>query len=187
MTPAPVIALFGISGVGKTHLARRIVRARPDLLRLSASALLKSTFHTTGEKLRTAPSSDVVNNQSALASALAAAREGCWQRPVLLEAHAVIDNDCELIDVPLRVMEAIGVAGILSLAAPSAEIETRRRRDRRTRPARSAAELERQQQRSLAVSRRFAQKLGVPFEVVEPRDLDVSLRLIDTVCGAIQN
>lgn len=176
--------MFGISGVGKSHLARRIVQARPGLLRLSASGLLKSKLRTTGEKLRTAQVRDVVSNQFALVGALSAARDGRWQIPVLLEAHAVIDNDHELIDVPLEVIKAIGVAGILSLSAPPAKIEMYRGRDRRKRPARTVEELEHQQKRSLAVSQHYASVLGVPFKEVEAGDLKAALDLIDLVCAA---
>lgn len=181
MTAAPLIALLGISGVGKSHLARLLLRTRPDLLRLSASSLLKSRLHTTGERLRTASGPAVASNQFALVDALAAAREGAWDRPVILEAHAVIDNDRELVDVPLQVMEAMGVSGILSLVAQPDTILARRAHDHRLRPERTALELTAQQERSRSMARHYAVGLNVPIAEVDSADVASSLQFVDHV------
>jgi adenylate kinase len=179
---APLILVFGISGSGKSHLAKKIARARPAILRLTASSLLKSWFHTTGERLRTANRDTVVANQSALRDALANARKDNWDRPVALEAHAVIDNDEGIVDVPIDTFKGLGVSYVLFVSAPVDVIAERRKKDRRHRPERRTHELDKQQIRSLSVSRLIAEELSVPFAVIESVDFAKALRVIDSVC-----
>ena len=181
MNEGPVIALLGISGSGKSTLARAIARARPEILRLTASQLLKSSLRTTGERLRTAEANTILDNQLRLVGALSEARQGQQQRPVLLEAHAFIDNDRELIDVPASVMSGLGVAAILAIEASASEILRRRHADVRKRPDRSVEELARQQIHSREVERRFAEQLGVPLRTVASEDCEGALAFIDAV------
>lgn len=181
MTSAPVIGLFGISGSGKTHLARSIVKIRPEMLRISASTLLKSAHRSTGEILRTADAERVVDNQNALPRALRKWRDTHERRPILLEAHALIDNDRELVEVPFEVLRTIGLAAILSIEADPAEIAARRRQDDRERPVRTIDELQRQQTRSLELTRSLSQRLDIPFQRMSSRDLSAAVRFIDHV------
>lgn len=182
MTSAPVIGLFGISGSGKTHLARRIVEMRPDILRVSASTLLKSAHRTTGERLRTADAERVIDNQNALASALREWRHAHEHHPVLLEAHALIDNDRELVEVPVEAIRGLDLAAILSIEADPVEIVERRRTDDRYRPVRTVDELERQQARSLELAHSLSKQLGIPFQRTRSHDLAAALRFVDRVC-----
>jgi adenylate kinase len=178
----PVIGLFGISGSGKTHLARRIVEMRPEMLRVSASMLLKSAHRTTGERLRTANAERVVDNQKALASAFREWRDAHEPHPVLLEAHALIDNDRELVEVPFETIRAIDLAAILSIEADPVEIAERRRRDDRNRPVRTIDELGRQQARSLELTSSLSKRLGIPFQSTNSHDLAAAVRIVDLVC-----
>lgn len=182
MTTAPLILIFGISGSGKSHLAKKLTRARPAILRLTASSLLKSWFHTTGERLRTAQQDTVVANQSALRDALANARKDDWERPVILEAHAVIDNDEGLVDVPFDTFRGLGVSYVLSVLAPVDVIAERRKKDQRHRPERGPGELNDQQIRSLSASRLIAEELNVPFAVINSDDFATALSVVDGVC-----
>ena len=179
---APAIGLFGISGSGKTHLAKRIVDIRPEFLRVSASTLLKSAHHTTGERLRTADAGRVADNQNALASAFRKWRRARESYPVLLEAHALIDNDRELVEVPFEAIRAINLAAILSIEADPVEIAERRRRDSRKRPVRTIDELGRQQARSLELTRSMSKRLNIPFHRVRSHDLAAAVRFVDQAC-----
>lgn len=183
MTAGPLILILGISGSGKSHLAKKIARARPAILRLTASSLLKSWFHTTGERLRTAHRDTVVANQSALRDALANARKGDWDRPIILEAHAVIDNDEGLVDVPFDTFSGLGVSFVLSVRAPVDVIAERRKKDQRHRPGRGTSELNDQQTRSLSASRLIAEELDVPFAVINSDDFATGLSIVDGACG----
>ncbi|MCW2339161.1 adenylate kinase [Sphingobium sp. B2D3A] len=181
MTKGPVIAILGLSGSGKSYLGRSIVRARPEYLRLSAGGLLRRSFHTTGEKLRTAEGGDVRENQTELVGALAEARVGQWERPVLLEAHSFIDNDRELVDVPVEVMASLELAGIILVDVPAEQIATRRNTDKRKRPQRSLAELKRQCVRSKSLANGYASDLGIPLVAVNSGEKERALAFLDAL------
>lgn len=184
MSVGPTIALLGVSGAGKSRLASRIVSARPDFLKLSAGKLLREALHTTGKALRTAPSSDVLRNQERLVQVLRATRSGRVERPVLLEAHAFIDNDHELVDVPVAVMRAMDVSGLLVLVVPPETIRGRRAADAdRRRPDRTAVELARQQDHMLALARGYSRELPARMLVLDSGDVASALRFIDEICA----
>jgi adenylate kinase len=172
--------MLGLSGSGKTRLAARIVAARPDFLKLSAGRLLREALHTTGRALRTAPSEEVLENQRRLVQVLQHARAGREGQPVLLEAHAFVDNDRELIDVPVDVMRAMDVSGLLVLVASPEIIHNRRVTDlRRRRPHRTVDDLSRQQEHMLELARKYASGLPAEIAVVESGDLPAALRFLD--------
>lgn len=183
MIKGPVIAILGLSGSGKSYLGRSIVRARPEYLRLSAGGLLRRSFHTTGEKLRTAEGDDVRENQTELAEALAEARAGQWERPILLEAHSFIDNDRELVDVPVEVMASLELAGIVLVDVPAEQIAARRTTDKRKRPQRSLAELKRQCARSKSLANGYASDLDIPLIAVNSGEKERVLTFLDTLEG----
>lgn len=184
MTPAPVILLLGVSGVGKSRLARRIAQARPDILRLTAGGLLRANLHTTGEKLRTAPSENVRRNQQALGEALQAERAGQWERPVLLEGHGFIDNDRELVDVPTQVMRGLAPSAIILLDAEAFEVVQRREHDTRKRPARTVAEIGQHLQHARDLAHQYATELGVPICVITSADAASAIVFFDKIVAA---
>lgn len=165
-----VVGLFGISGVGKTWLAARIVEAMPEVMHLQASALLRHAHGVDGEALRTAARDDLHSNQSVLASAVAAARLGREGRPVLIDAHSVIDNDAELVEVPFEAIAPVGIAHYLFLAADPKVIALRRSWSDRSRPERAATVLATHQRRALAVCRAYASRTGRPFTLLDSPD-----------------
>lgn len=179
MIKGPVIAILGLSGSGKSYLGRSIVRARPQYLRLSAGGLLRRSFHTTGEKLRTAAGDDVRENQMELSRALVEARAGQWERPVLLEAHSFIDNDRELVDVPVEIMASLELAGIILIDVPAEQIAARRSADTRKRPQRSLAELKRQCARSKSLANGYASDLSIPLIAVNSSEKERVLTFLD--------
>lgn len=181
MNTAPVIAILGLSGSGKSYLARIIARSRPDMLRIQAGALLRRTFHTTGEKLRTAQSDDVRENQFELANALLNERDGQFGRPVLLEAHAFIDNDRELVDVPMAVMASLDLAGIILVDAPATTVLKRRTVDTRVRPRRSLVKLRQQRRRLRELAELYASTLDIPLIRIDSGDRENALVFVDTI------
>lgn len=181
MRLGPLIVLLGISGVGKSYLARRIFLRRPNILCLSAGALLKDALAEDPEQLRTANRDVVLKNQMILADAVRTARNHRWKQTVLLEAHSVIDNDQELIEVPIDAMRAIQVAGIILIEEPASDILRRRDADMRSRPARGLRELEDQQQLSNAVTYQYADALSAPIQKVSSGDSETALKFIHTI------
>lgn len=178
MRPGPLIVLLGISGVGKSFLARRMSEFRPDLLCLSAGTLLKEALRVDPEKLRTANRDVILANQALLSEAVRRARSGRWQQTVLLEAHSVIDNDKDLIDVPVEIIQALEIAGIILIEEYAAHIRRRRKADLRTRPDRKLYELDEQQRQSSEVAVRYATILSVPILRLSSEDYNSALNFV---------
>lgn len=177
----PIIILLGVSGVGKSRLANKIGALRPDTLLLSAGGLLRKYLRTTGEKLRTAEKRDVQENQLALAEALTNERRGQEDRLVLLEAHSFIDNDQELVDVPVKIIESLKPAGIILMSTTGERLAQQREMDERERPKRTPRELGRQLDHSRNLAVHYSETLRIPMIQIEGGDYETALAFIDSL------
>ncbi|WP_068094076.1 AAA family ATPase [Novosphingobium rosa] len=176
-----VVILLGVSGVGKSRLASEIGALRPDILRLSAGGLLRKHLRTTSEKLRTADRRDVQENQFALAEALADERRGQEDRLVLLEAHSFIDNDQELVDVPVEIIGSLKPSGIILISTTAERLARQREMDERERPKRTVHELRRHLDHSRDLARRYSALLGIPMIQIEDGKCKAALEFIDSL------
>ena len=175
--------MLGVSGVGKSHMARWIEQKMPGLLRLTASGLLRRSLRASGERLRKSPREIIEENQFRLASAIETERSRQADRPVLLEAHTFIDNDQELIEIPVDVLRKIGPSGILFLHAPPGDLFRRRNRDKRSRPLRSVDELEIQQNYALKLSKKYSSELGIPLRIINSDQKNEALDFLNNIMG----
>lgn len=141
MARAPLILVFGVSGVGKTTACLTYTNAHPDYLYSRASAILEKAHGRPIEALRTATATSVIANQAVLPSAVAALREADSNRTILLDSHAVIDNDAVMVEVPLDIIGALEPDGFILLEADPATIRQRRDGALRVRPSRSVAQI----------------------------------------------
>lgn len=141
MEPGRTILIFGVSGVGKTSSCEDFVSRRPEWLYLRASSLLASATGETPETLRTETAWSIKSNQGLLGDALRAARTGREDRSVLLDAHAVIDNDNGLVEVPVEAVANLGADAIILLEASAEELAIRRLKSLRPRPVRTIEQL----------------------------------------------
>ncbi|WP_147020089.1 ATP-binding protein [Methylorubrum extorquens] len=178
MRSGPLVVLLGISGVGKSFLTQRISERRPDLLYLSAGNLLREALKVDPEQLRTSKRNVILANQLMLSEAVRRARSGRWQKTVLLEAHSIIDNDRELIEVPLNTISNLEVAGIVLVEDHASQIKRRRETDTRSRPHRGLRELKDQQQQSSDAATRYAIALNAPIQKVSSGDAATTLDFI---------
>lgn len=138
------ILVFGVSGVGKSRACSDYVDRNPDWLHLRAGELLSRLTGESPENLRTALDEEVVANQGLLSSAVTRARAGRKHRPVLVDCHAVIDNDDDLVVVPAGTVAALAPNGIILLEHDAAEVAMRRIVDLRVRPSREPAAIARE-------------------------------------------
>jgi adenylate kinase len=169
------VGLFGISGVGKSHLGRRIVAARPDVLHLVASTLLKDAHQVTGEALRTASADAVTRNQSVLADLINQVAAHRPHAAIVLDAHSVIDNDAGLVPVPYEAIEPIGLSAFLFLRDNPAAIVERRKDPSRRRPDRSVTELAAQQELAQKLCADYARLSGGQFAVLDGAEEEEAL------------
>lgn len=178
-----VIALVGISGVGKSTLLHAL-STTTEFQHLQASGLIRearataTTGHVTGDSLRLA---DIDENQRLLVEGFKGARHGA-ARLIVLDGHTVIDAPAGLQLIAPEVFAAIGVTQFVFLADLPTEIHRRRASDTsKSRPARTAAELEQHQNSALQQTLKVSLRMSVPVVVVMPTHIDFVCELFASV------
>ncbi|MCT8970708.1 ATP-binding protein [Microbaculum marinisediminis] len=185
---AKVIALTGISGVGKSTLVRTLAASIP-LEHLQASALIAEGRNVTGiaitqDQLRLI---DIDENQRFLVEGFKRKTKSS-SGLVILDGHTVIEKDNELILVRPAVFQAICISGMVFLADnPSAIAERRRCDESRKRPLESIEEIRRiqeiAQEHAIAICRFLSIELYVyrPDEIAAITAIIQRLRLAGNI------
>lgn len=168
MSKANVIALVGLSGVGKSSVLANLA-GQVRFLHLRASDLIKSEKAIGSVS---APSSDelrlgtVLDNQNLPIRAFQRTTFGV-DVPIVLDGHILVDSEHEIIEIPVSVFRAIGATHIVFLQDTPEEIVRRRRLDaNRFRPVRSADELLDQQSRAIVLAARSACGMNIPISII---------------------
>ena len=182
-----VVAMFGLSGVGKGWVAQEVCDRLPQVLHLEASALMQKALQTSSETLRTAPADTMGLNQLSLVAAFQAAREAEPERPILFDGHSIIDNDKSLIEIPVSVIAALAPDHIVFVMDEPDVIACRRSNDHRTRPLRTLSELSDHQTRARAVAVDYAVSQKVPFVEIRAGDWMSLKQLFDGADAAPQS
>lgn len=159
----PCILVFGLSGVGKTTACMDFARRHPNWQYLRASALLSDATGEDPETLRIAEKSTIRKNQSLLAGALEKARIRQDWAPVLVDAHAVIDNDSDLVVVPLEVVASMHPTGLILLELTANSLAERRRSGGKQRPVRAIDALAGQARIEAEAVSGYAKTLDIPL------------------------
>jgi adenylate kinase len=177
-----IIAVFGISGVGKSYMINGFIQSN-SFAHAQASELLRKAKEELGsrvsaEDLRQGP---VLDNQALLIDAFSKLRS-VEARDMIFDGHTIIDAGNQLIEIPFHVIQAIGPAAIIHLWDEPETIVNRRASDSsRQRPARNAGELGAHQQRSEALAQDYADRLGLPFLRTRPGEHETFAAFISSV------
>ncbi|MGA9869397.1 MAG: AAA family ATPase [Acetobacteraceae bacterium] len=162
---ARVVAVFGLSGVGKSWLiSRYAVIAKvahiqaSQLMRDARAALVGQAVAS--EDLRRGP---VLDNQSLLTDAFTKVL-ATETRPIIFDGHCLVDVGEQPIEIPVDVIRQLQPSGIVLVHAPADEIVRRRESDSsRERPSRDADALAAQQAKCVAICTSYGEQLGVAF------------------------
>lgn len=165
-----VIALVGLSGVGKSTLLSSLL----PLVRfqhLQASALIKAERELLNLRklsLDTLRNEDIGVNQQLLIAGFTRAID-LQTGIVVLDGHSVIDSSAGLVPIGATVFRALGVSRMVFLADDPAHISERRQADaNRKRPDRTPSELRQQQEQALLDAFRISLELKVPLGIITP-------------------
>lgn len=157
-----VVALVGISGVGKTTFLRELAQ-EVQFQHLTAGSLIsaaKASEGTDRDRLRL---SNIDENQRLLVAGFHLARD--LSAPLLIvDGHVVIHAADDLHTIGADVFAELGTMGMIHLTASPERIAANRANDtRRDRPRLSNDELERHQNASLANATALCETLGMPL------------------------
>lgn len=165
-----VIAVTGVSGVGKSFLLRK-AKGHLEFQHLQASQIIRDQKLSAGKSsvddqaLRAA---DLDESQAMLIRGFHRVRDPAASI-VVLDAHTVIDAPTGLVDIRAEVFREIGVSRLLFIAdSPSAIVERRQSDCTRSRPARSERDILAYQGRAQAQAFAVALQLRVPCSILTP-------------------
>jgi adenylate kinase len=164
-----VVAVFGLSGVGKSWQISRFASANP-VVHVQASQLLReakaaiSGNVTTSEELRIGT---VLDNQALLIRPFSEIISDAVQ-PIIFDGHCVVDNGNQLVEIPVEVIAALSASFVQS--QPGRIVERRLKDITRTRPPRSVEEIELHQNLAMSVCAEYAKRLRIDLHVVHAGD-----------------
>lgn len=170
-----VVAVLGISGVGKTTMVSTFIRHHPWAHSVRGSALLKEASAVSDtEALRTASASDIQANQDRLTSAFSELRRRHPDRHIIFDGHSLIDNDNGLVIVPTATFAQLAPSLILFVEDDPNAILTRRLADvRRVRPRRSVNEIAAHQHTAKETALGYGYALCIPCVAIRSGNFPV--------------
>jgi adenylate kinase len=167
-----VIAVFGISGVGKSRLISDFARERQGVLHVTASALIREeTQVSSSDDLRRNSADKVHENQSLLVNAFKRLLTKQSGQTIIFDGHTVIDSETGLVIVPASIVASLGPSTLIFIEAPVESIYYQRiKDDTRKRPLRSTAQLSELQTKAKQIFFEYAQMLCLPYHVISSGD-----------------
>jgi len=157
-----VIAIVGVSGVGKTTKIRQL-RTEESFQHLTAGSLILKAHSSFGDHREGLRLVDIARNQQLLVEGFNQARDRS-AKCVVVDGHVVIDTPDGIQLIDPSVFKLLNVTAIIHLEDKPEQIFKNRVNDsHRTRPSRTILELADQQSISIKCARRVCKIIGVPF------------------------
>jgi adenylate kinase len=173
-----VIAVFGVSGVGKTAVIQRFTQDYPSFQHVSASSLLRDATAASVEAPRDSSEDRIRANQKLLTTRFAALRSKHTERHIIFDGHSVIDGEADLTVIPTDVIAALDPVCLVFIQDDPAQIVERRRADTRPRPERGEGDLAAYQEAALTACRAYATDLQVPLHQIASGDLETFAQVV---------
>lgn len=172
-----IIALVGISGVGKTTFLKRLSKLL-DFQHLTAGSLIagaRNAGEQTRDDLRFA---DVDENQRLLIEGFDLACDRSATH-IIIDGHCIIHGDVGVQQIDSRVFAKLGVGLMVHLEADPQQVQINRSRDKvRDRPSLQLDELDAHQALSLAHAQNIASELKIDLQQIRHSDLDALVKVI---------
>lgn len=177
MSEPLIMALVGISGVGKTTFLKKL-SSWIDFQHLTAGSLIaraRNVGKRPRDDLRLA---NVDENQRLLTEGFDLA----WDRSashIILDGHCIIHGDLAVQRIDSQVFSELGIRLMVHLEADPQQVKINRSRDlTRDRPSLQIEELGRHQAMSLAHAQNIASELKIDFRRLKHSDLDILREVI---------
>ncbi len=156
--------VFGVSGVGKTTACADYVRRHLGFAHLNAGLLIGASRNLTNSNSRTSDPQQILDNQAIIVQQLAEFRRVNPDQSILLDSHAIINSDRDLIRVPLGTIRSTSPDGLLLLEAPASTIFARRQARAPGRTEGSVSAIERESMAERGAVLHYAESLRLPLE-----------------------
>lgn len=164
-----VVALTGISGVGKTTFLRKLSAAR-EFQHLTGGTLIAAARNKGSDARDSLRHADLEENQRLLIQGFALEKDP-KANLIIVDGHVVIDNNSGLARISSTVFESIDVSLILHLEADPVRIFKNRSEDTsRFRPIRDVETLAHHQAASREHARYVARSLQIDFCILSHGD-----------------
>jgi adenylate kinase len=167
-----IVAVTGLSGVGKTTFLRRLQTELP-FRHLQAGSLIKTARDSVQidtmarDELRHL---DIDENQKLLVAAFRS-EITAGDKLTILDGHTLIEHEANVSLVSAHVFAAMGINAMIFLRDDPASILARRQSDAtRKRPILSLQELKQRQEMALEQGNAIAQSIEIPFWQMSPSD-----------------
>jgi len=178
-----ITVIAGLSGVGKTFVIEKLIRESGSYLHLSAGSLIKKRLaNLDRDRLRELEKGSILANQYLMIEQFKEELNTINSRfSIIFDAHMVIDNDHELIEIPYEIFERLSPVRIIFLTDEAEKILERRKFDSsRKRPIRSIPEIIEQQNRSIIIAEKYSLRLSIPFIEIKSGDIQALSNVIAT-------
>ncbi len=173
------IGVFGVSGVGKTTLIKRVAAQFPQkILHLQGSELIKEAMNekVTSEDIRLISEEDIQNNQEKMIQEYWRKIDHTCVEAVIFDGHCVIDNGHEFVKIPSVVIKDLNLSHLVFVHDNPKSIFHRRINDaERSRPYWTIQKLSELQEVALDVCDQYRRDLEISLLTVNVSD-DQALR-----------
>jgi adenylate kinase len=164
--------VFGISGVGKSDLIKRFTKLHSEWSHVAASDLIVRVRNESRDALRLLSREEIIENQRKVGEAIRQERLSRPKENLIVDAHSVIDNDCELVPVPTSAISFLSPTTMVFVYDDPEQILARRQADvSRRRAIRSLKEIAKEQEAALSNAREYSSELNVALHPVRSGDL----------------
>lgn len=175
-----IIAIFGISGVGKTTLIQKLCQDNPNYVHLQAGTLIRRALkNIPRDQLRITSSEQIIKNQYLLIDEFWKEIEEQKHINVIFDGHSIIDNNQGIIQIPSDVIKGLKPKKIVFIEDNPEAIFDRKMMDHtRDRSGISPDILREQQDKALTQAKIYADELSLPFHSVTPENFDLLKRYV---------
>lgn len=172
-----VVALTGISGVGKTTFLRKLSATR-EFQHLTGGTLIAAARNKGSDARDSLRHADLKENQRLLVHGFALEKDP-KANLIVMDGHVVIDNNSSLARISSTVFEAIDVSLMLHLEADPVRILKNRSDDTsRSRPTWDVETLAHHQEASREHARYIARSLQIDFCTLSHGDQSLAADLL---------
>ena len=174
-----VIALVGLSGVGKTSALNALSNHR-SFQHLGASQLIREgrQLEDKPEALESLRNSNISQNQRLLTAGFRRVIDS-QATHIVLDGHTVIETPSGLIAIDPEVFQELGITKFIFLSATPVVIASRRKADAtRNRPIPPLDQIRIYQEAALLAAFNICVKLEIPLSIILPNEINSLEHLI---------